>query len=105
MVQAARNIALGGSHDVDLSVFRRRRVALAVGLAFGIGFPGDDAGASEPGGSDVGQQASGEPVMIVAARTLSDPVMQVAARASTEPAAVAFNPRLFAGGGVDCLLE
>ncbi|NTZ08013.1 fimbrial biogenesis outer membrane usher protein [Burkholderia metallica] len=137
MVQAARNIALGGSHDVDLSVFRRRRVAFAVGLAFGIGFPGDDAGAAEPGGSDVGQQASGEPVMIVAARTLSDPVMQVAARATTEPlmqmaaratteplmqmaaratteplmqvaaraptdpAAVAFNPRLFAGGGVD----
>lgn len=113
MVQAARNFALGGGHDVDLSVFRRRRVALAVSLAFGIGFSGDDAGAVELDWPDVGQQASGEPVMIVAARTNTDPVMQVAtrtntdpvmqvaARAPTEPAAVAFNPRLFAGGGVD----
>jgi len=113
VVQAARNFALGGGHDVDLSVFRRRRVALAVSLAFGIGFSGDDAGAVELDWPDVGQQASGEPVMIVAARTNTDPVMQVAtrtntdpvmqvaARAPTEPAAVAFNPRLFAGGGVD----
>ena len=77
MVQAARNIALGGSHDVDLSVFRGRRVALAVGLAFGIGFPGDDAGAAEPGGSDIGPQAGGEPVMIVASRATTEHMLGV----------------------------
>ncbi|MBR8056198.1 fimbrial biogenesis outer membrane usher protein [Burkholderia dolosa] len=101
MVQAARNIAFGGSHDVDLSVFRRRRVALAVSLAFGMGFTGDDAGATELSGVDAGQQADGVSAAHMAAGVTTQPVMHVAALTTTEPAVVAFNPRLFAGSGVD----
>ncbi|MGU3778291.1 fimbria/pilus outer membrane usher protein [Burkholderia metallica] len=86
MVQATRNIVLGGSHDVDLSVFRRRRVALAVSLALGMGFPGDDAVATELGASDLGQETGGEPSMVMAARTMTEPAMQLAGRTMTEPA-------------------
>lgn len=113
MVRAAKNIALGGVHDVDLSVFRRRRVALAVSLAFGMGLLGDDACAAELDWLDAEQQAGAEPVMhmaarattepamYMAARATTEPVMHVAARTATDPAVVAFNPRLFAGSGVD----
>ncbi|WP_415877202.1 fimbria/pilus outer membrane usher protein [Burkholderia ubonensis] len=66
-----------------------------------MGFPGDDAGAAELGGLDVEQQTGREPVMLMAARATTEPVMHVAARTTTEPAVVAFNPRLFAGSGVD----
>lgn len=84
--------------------FRGRQTAVAAILAFGVGPFGVTAHAAGEGGFTL-EKVSGanEPGAVSPSKVpeTSAPAMQIASRASSAPIAALFNPKLFAGHGID----